>query len=130
MRCRRGAGPSPGAADRASRRYAEFLRQLGTLVPLDGAAAPPDLFLNLETGGKDGHYTYVWRDDVMQVLFHVATAMPSSARDPTCNEKRKYIGNDYVSIVYNDSGADFNIHTIKVGSGRVLPPPPSRSRGH
>ncbi|CAH0751119.1 unnamed protein product [Diatraea saccharalis] len=39
--------------------------------------------------------------------------MPTSARDPTCNEKRKYIGNDYVSIVYNDSGADFNIHTIK-----------------
>lgn len=50
----------------------------------------------------------------LQVLFHVATAMPSSAKDPTCNEKRKYIGNDYVSIVYNDSGADFNIHTIKV----------------
>lgn len=49
-----------------------------------------------------------------QVLFHVATAMPSLARDPTCNEKRKYIGNDYVSIVYNDSGADFNILTIKV----------------
>lgn len=51
----------------------------------------------------------------LQVLFHVATAMPCSPKDPSCNEKRKYIGNDYVSIVYNDSGADFNIHTIKVG---------------
>lgn len=51
---------------------------------------------------------------VAQVLFHVATAMPTSPKDPTCNEKRKYIGNDFVSIVYNDSGADFNIHTIKV----------------
>lgn len=49
-----------------------------------------------------------------QVLFHVATAMPCSPKDPSCNEKRKYIGNDFVSIVYNDSGADFNIHTIKV----------------
>lgn len=51
---------------------------------------------------------------MFQVLFHVATAMPSLAKDPTCNEKRKYIGNDYVSIVYNDSGQEFNISTIKV----------------
>ncbi|CAG5031361.1 unnamed protein product [Parnassius apollo] len=93
-------------------RYSEFLRQLGTLVPLDGGDEP-NLFLNLEKGGKDGQYTYVWNDDIMQVQFHVATAMPSSPKDPSCNEKRKYIGNDYVSIVYNDSGADFNIHTIK-----------------
>ncbi|CAK1546878.1 unnamed protein product [Leptosia nina] len=93
-------------------RYSEFLRALGTLVPLEGVEEP-NLFLNLETGGKDGRYTYVWTDDIMQVQFHVATAMPSCARDPSCNEKRKYIGNDYVSIVYNDSGRDFNIHTIK-----------------
>lgn len=98
-----------------SLRYAEFLTQLGSLVSLEGGDTDeqPHLFLNLEKGGKDGNYTYVWHDDIMQVLFHVATAMPSSSRDPTCNEKRKYIGNDYVSIVYNDSGADFNIHTIK-----------------
>ncbi|KPJ02526.1 Tuberin [Papilio xuthus] len=116
-------------------RYAEFLRQLGTLVPLEGCDEPT-LFLNLEKGGKDGRYAYVWHDDIMQVcraprptarappphrvhclrsqvLFHVATAMPSCAKDPSCNEKRKYIGNDYVSIVYNHSGADFNILTIK-----------------
>ncbi|XP_034830671.1 tuberin isoform X1 [Maniola hyperantus] len=93
-------------------RYMDFLRLLGTLVPLEGAEEP-NLFLNLEKGGKDGRYTYVWNDDIMQVLFHVATAMPSSARDPHCNEKRKYIGNDFVSIVYNDSGHDFNILTIK-----------------
>lgn len=42
--------------------------------------------------------------------------MPSSAKDPTCNEKRKYVGNDFVSIVYNDSGEDFNILTIKVST--------------
>ncbi|XP_072932345.1 tuberin [Epargyreus clarus] len=99
-------------------RYSEFLRSLGALVPLvplgGGAGrADPDLFLSLDTAGRDGRYTYVWSDDIMQVLFHVATAMPSSAKDPSCNEKRKYIGNDFVSIVYNDSGAEFNINTIK-----------------
>ncbi|XP_028174584.1 tuberin-like [Ostrinia furnacalis] len=95
-------------------RYAEFLSALGTLVSLAAGEEQPHLFLNLEKGGKDGHYTYVWHDDIMQVLFHVATAMPTLAKDPNCNEKRKYIGNDYVSIVYNDSGQEFNISTIKV----------------
>ncbi|XP_041978118.1 tuberin isoform X2 [Aricia agestis] len=97
--------------EHGSVRYCDFLRRLGSLVPLD--ADEPNLFLNLERGGEDGTYTYVWTDDVMQVQFHVATAMPTLARDPSCNEKRKYIGNDYVSIVYNDSGHDFSIHTIK-----------------
>lgn len=93
-------------------RYAEFVRELGTLVELE-SDPDPGLFLNLEKGGEDGLYTYVWSDDIMRVQFHVATAMPNSDRDPTCNEKRKHIGNDFVSIVYNDSGAEFNIHTIK-----------------
>ncbi|XP_053607543.1 tuberin isoform X2 [Plodia interpunctella] len=93
-------------------RYSEFLAGLGSLVSLL-EEPDPELFLNLERGGRDGTYTYVWRDDIMQVLYHVATAMPTSAKDPTCNEKRKYIGNDLVSIVYNDSGHEFNIQTIK-----------------
>lgn len=49
-----------------------------------------------------------------QVHFHVATLMPNNSTDPECNEKRKHIGNDYVSIVYNESGEDFLIQTIKV----------------
>lgn len=50
-------------------RYSEFLTQLGTLVSLEGGEDDehPNLFLNLEKGGKDGHYTYVWNDDIMQV---------------------------------------------------------------
>ena len=56
------------------RRYAEFLTQLGTLVSLEGGDDDqPHLFLNLEKGGKDGHYTYVWNDDIMQVTAHHAT---------------------------------------------------------
>lgn len=50
-------------------RYSEFLTQLGTLVSLEGTGEDqlPNLFLNLEKGGQDGRYTYVWNDDVMQV---------------------------------------------------------------
>ncbi|CAF4953558.1 unnamed protein product [Pieris macdunnoughi] len=92
-------------------RYSEFVRGLGALVPLAGAG--DGLFLSVEGGGRDGRYTYVWSDDLLQVQYHVATAMPLAPGDPTCNEKRKYVGNDYVSIVYNDSGREFDILTIK-----------------
>lgn len=39
---------------------------------------------------------------------------PTMESDPNCNEKKKYIGNDYASIVYNESGEDYGLNTIKV----------------
>ncbi|XP_077299280.1 TSC complex subunit tuberin isoform X2 [Arctopsyche grandis] len=95
-----------------SLRYAEFLQDLGTLISLEDAESM-GLFLDVEKGGRDGRFAYVWQDDIMQVHFHVATLMPNNSSDPECNEKRKHIGNDYVSIVYNESGEDFLIQTIK-----------------
>ena len=41
--------------------------------------------------------------------------MPNKESDPNCNSKKRHIGNDYVSIVYNDSGEDYKIGVIKVG---------------
>ena len=51
---------------------------------------------------------------VLAVIFHVATLMPNKESDPNCNAKKLHIGNDYVTIVYNESGADYKIGTIKV----------------
>ena len=39
---------------------------------------------------------------------------PTLESDPNCNEKKKYIGNDFATIVYNESGEDYNLNTIKV----------------
>ena len=49
------------------------------------------------------------------VVFHVATLMPNRDSDPNCNAKKLHIGNDYVTIVYNDSGQEHRIGSIKVG---------------
>ena len=46
-----------------------------------------------------------------QVLFHVATMMPTV--DERCNNKKMHIGNDFVLIVYNESGQEFNITSIR-----------------
>lgn len=49
-----------------------------------------------------------------QVVFHVATMMPTKESDPNCNSKKRHIGNNYVTIVYNESGQPYSINTIKV----------------
>lgn len=94
-----------------SMRYAEFLRNLGTLVAIKDAKEH-NLFINMESG-DDGNFTYIWTDDIVQVTFHVATLMPNKAKDPNCTEKKKHIGNNFVTIVYNESGEDYNLNTIR-----------------
>jgi len=55
------------------------------------------------------------------VTFHVATLMPTKETDPSCNGKKLHIGNDYVIIVYNESGEEYNIQTVKVRTEFQLP---------
>lgn len=50
----------------------------------------------------------------LSVIYHVATLMPNRESDRNCNDKKRHIGNDYVTIVYNDSGEEYKIGTIKV----------------
>ncbi|XP_055383497.1 tuberin [Condylostylus longicornis] len=95
-----------------SLRYFEFLRNIGTLISLK-EGKEHNFFVGMEENGKDGLFTYVWKDDTVHVTFHVATLMPNKENDPNCNQKKLHIGNDYVSIVYNESGEEYNLQTIK-----------------
>lgn len=83
--------------------YSTFLQGLGDLTRLQGCKG--------NTGGLDregdfdGKWTYIWSDDIQQMIFHVATLMPTRReQDPQCNYKKRHIGNDYVKILFNDSG--------------------------
>lgn len=98
-----------------SRRYVEFLRNLGTLINLSDIDTQTHFIGGLDVNGSDGQFTYFWQDSITQVVFHVATLMPIRANDLQCNEKIRHIGNDHVCIVYNDSGTPFELITIKVG---------------
>ncbi|XP_054271198.1 tuberin isoform X2 [Macrosteles quadrilineatus] len=96
-----------------SLRYTEFLQRLGTLIRL-ADVDPQTVFLGgLERNGNDGKFAYNWQDDVTQVIFHVATLMPTRDNDPNCNAKKLHIGNDHVTIVYNESGEPYNRNTVK-----------------
>ncbi|KAK2706177.1 tuberin-like [Artemia franciscana] len=96
-----------------SARYQEFLRGLGSLIRLKSADSAAVFLGGLDTDGNDGDYTYTWNDGIAQVVFHVATLMPNKAKDPKCNDKKRHIGNNFVTIVYNNSGEEYDISTIR-----------------
>jgi hypothetical protein len=97
------------ANTRGSPDYEHFLADLGTRVALRGAqfntqGLHPDV---------DGEYTYAWRDRVTEIVYHIATMMPTNLEtDPACINKKRHIGNDFVNIVFNRSNLPFNFETI------------------
>ncbi|KAJ9477777.1 putative GTPase Activating protein [Pseudozyma hubeiensis] len=94
-----------------SRAYTRFLQGLGHLVTLKGQE-------DVYTGGLDrnndehGKHAYVWTDEICQIVYHTATLMPNDERDPIRRSKKALIGNDFVHIVFNESGRDYKFGTI------------------
>ncbi|XP_044160147.1 tuberin isoform X2 [Bufo gargarizans] len=99
--------------EHGSYRYTQFLTGLGKLIELKDTQ-PDKIFLGgLDGCGDDGQFTYCWHDDIMQVIFQITTLMPNKEIDPyRCNKKR-HVGNNFVNIVYNDSGEFYKLGTLK-----------------
>ncbi|KAL8400537.1 hypothetical protein RB594_000796 [Gaeumannomyces avenae] len=91
--------------------YVEFLNGLGTLTKLKGATFNTQgLDREYDT---DGQYTFCWRDRVTELVFHVTTQMPTNLdHDALCINKKRHIGNDFVNIIFNDSGQPFKFDTF------------------
>ncbi len=91
--------------------YMEFLDNLGTLVRLKGTTMNTQ---GLDRNGDlDGPYTICWRDRATEVVFHTTTMMPTHPDlDPQCMHKKKHIGNNFVNVIWNDSGSEFNFGTF------------------
>ncbi|KXN72831.1 hypothetical protein CONCODRAFT_36456, partial [Conidiobolus coronatus NRRL 28638] len=95
-----------------SSNYQKILHSLGNLVRLKQLKGTYTGGLDTEMD-LDGKYAYSWSDGLTQLIFHAATLMPTRLKyDPQCNAKKRHIGNDYVSIVYNDSGRDYKFDTL------------------
>ena len=91
--------------------YTAFINGLGTLVRLQGSTMNMQgLDRNTDT---DGQYTYCWRDRVTEIVYHITTMMPTySEDDPRYHQKKMHVGNDFVNIVWNNSGHPFHPDTI------------------
>lgn len=97
--------------DLGSPAYTSFVDDLGTLCRLKDA--------KFNTGGLDtrddvdGEFTYCWRDRCMELVFHITTMMPTNRDDDmTYPNKKRHIGNDFVNIIFNDSGLPYNFDTF------------------
>ncbi|KAG1744691.1 uncharacterized protein EDB91DRAFT_199661 [Suillus paluster] len=89
--------------------YTRFLEGIGRLINLRGQV---DVYAGGLSPDEDGEYAYAWWDDIGQVLYHTATMMPSKPDDEYCIDKKRHIGNDYVRIVWNDSGIPYRFDTL------------------
>ncbi|KAH9363169.1 hypothetical protein HPB48_011863 [Haemaphysalis longicornis] len=97
-------------------RYTALLRQLGSLVCLSELDPRRTYVGGLDCSERreDGVHGLCWQDDVTQVVFHVATLMPNGSSDRQRDNKKRHIGNDFVLIVYNDSGEPYDMATFRV----------------
>lgn len=89
--------------------YTRFLEGIGRLINVRGQF---DVYAGGLDPHEDGEYAYAWWDDTGQILYHTATMMPSNDHDPQFNNKKRHIGNDYVRIVWNDSGMPYRFDTL------------------
>ncbi|MCJ1322980.1 Tuberous sclerosis 2-like protein [Xylographa vitiligo] len=94
-----------------SEAFEQLLAGLGTKVELRGA------IFNTQGLDKeddtDGTHTYAWRDRITEIVFHVPSMMPTNKKgDPACVKKKSHIGNDFVNIIFNDSGFPFKFDTF------------------
>ena len=91
--------------------YTEFLGQLGILTKLKGARFNTQGLDRVND--TDGQFTYCWRDRVTELVFHITTMMPTDPiHDPHCTKKKSHTGNDFVNIIFNNSGQPFRFDTF------------------
>lgn len=94
--------------------YREFLQDMGSLRKLKNATFNAQGLDRV--GDTDGEYTIVWNKDVTELVYHITTFMPN---DPSSDDtmmtvvrKKSHIGNDFVNIIFNNSGNAFRFDTF------------------
>ena len=91
--------------------YVEFIEGLGSLMRLKGAKFNAQGLDRMDD--MDGEHVVVWANKLTELVFHITTLMPNN-EDVNLNtaNKKRHIGNDYVNIVFNNSGRTFDFNTF------------------
>ncbi|KAH3678229.1 hypothetical protein WICPIJ_008894 [Wickerhamomyces pijperi] len=106
-----------------SEEYSEFLDGLGGKIKLKKSKGKTQYTAGLDTtNDADGEHALVWKDKVMQLVWHVTSMMPNSKTiSETASEvqkaeaevengmlKKRHVGNDYVNVFFDESGIDLD----------------------
>lgn len=95
-----------------SRSYHKFLDAIGRYVRLKDSKGIYVGGLDTESN-IDGEYALFWDGKFTQLVFHTATLMPNDEKDKYYDLKKRHIGNNYVTVYFDESGLPFNFNTIK-----------------
>jgi hypothetical protein len=87
---------------RGSPLYDRFLNLLGK----------PKMTFDTTRGVKADPQVVCYETTLYELVFHVATLMPTVRDDPQQIEKKKYIGNDSVHIVWSENDREYKPGTI------------------
>ncbi|MCJ1232751.1 Tuberous sclerosis 2-like protein [Varicellaria rhodocarpa] len=94
-----------------SKTFDALLAGIGTKVQLKSASFNTQGLDRV--ADSDGTHTYAWRDRVTEIVYHVPTMMPTDLEsDAQCVSKKRLIGNDFVNVVFNESGLPYKFDTI------------------
>ncbi|PSK57919.1 hypothetical protein B9Z65_9121 [Elsinoe australis] len=103
---------------RGSPDYNLMLHSLGNTLPLAGCRHNT-CGLDTSEALMDGDSTIWSRDEVTALIFHVTTFMPNREHDPQRVAKKAHIGNDFVNVVFNNSGAPYKFETVQTAFNYV-----------
>lgn len=88
--------------------YNAFLNCLGQKVPLKDHLG----FLGKLKPGIDGVDSIYYSNTFVEIMFHVVTMMPNRPNDSQFINKKKFVGNDHVTIVWLEHPYPFRRNTI------------------
>ncbi|KAF9158033.1 hypothetical protein DFQ26_008041 [Actinomortierella ambigua] len=99
------------ANETVSPAFSEFLHWLGDPVRLQGwQGYRGGLDVKGDTTGKES-FVASWRSN--QIMFHCASLIPFNPRDRQQIERRRFIGNDIVVIVFQEGDGEVDLSTIR-----------------
>ena len=96
-----------------SKAYGDFLESLGTWFLLKESGSLYSGGLDTSSEALDGPFALTHADRLSQCVFHVTTVMPSSPNDPMSTLKKRHIGNNFVNILWNESGIEYSMGTLE-----------------
>ena len=99
-----------------SKAYSNFLMYLGEMICMygwngyRGALDTQDPNLNSIYNKIDGH----------ELIFHVSHLLPHSQNDPEQVDRKRYLGNDIVLIVFSESTREFEVQSVASRPNQVV----------
>jgi len=104
--------------DQTSDDYKEFLEFLGDKIVLEGwQGFRGGLDVKSNTTGTHSIYAKIQN---YEIIFHVATLLPSQEADEQRVERKRHIGNDVVAIIFHEGEKPFDVNIITSQFIRVV----------